>query len=173
MPAMTDGRTQAVTGVTPPQLGEAVIRGAWPSVAAIPAVATLGRKLVLSIGAAPLGWAVMLPFYFKKVLPYIATRYTLTNRRLMIQKGLKPVPVEEIPLSDIDEVRIVKDDNSEFFRCGTLEIVHKGQVKLTIPAVPQPEAFRQAILNACMAWVPGRSAAWVAFPPGKKEEAKA
>jgi hypothetical protein len=173
MPAMIDGRTQPVTGLMPPQLGEALIRGAWPSVAAMPAVATLGRKLILSIAGAPLGWALMLPFYFKKVLPYIATRYTLTNRRVMIQKGLKPVPVQEVPLADIDEVRIVKDDNSVFFRCGTLEIIHKGQVRLSIPGVPQPEAFRQAILNACMAWVPGRAAEWVSFPPGKKDEAKA
>ena len=29
-----------------------------------------------------------------KILPYIARRYTLTNRRIMIQRGLKPVPYD-------------------------------------------------------------------------------
>jgi len=168
MPSMTDVRTQPVTGLTPPQVGEALIRGAWPSVAATPAVARLGRALILSIIGAPLGWLVMAPFYFMKVLPFLATRYTLTNRRVMIQRGLKPVPVQEVPLADIEEVRVVKDDNSAFFRSATLELVSKGQVALTLPGVPEPEAFRQAILNACMAWVPGKAAAWMAFPPGKK-----
>jgi hypothetical protein len=161
-------RMQPVTGLTPPQVGEALIRGAWPSVAAMPAVASLGRSLILSIIGAPLGWALMLPFYFKKVLPFIATRYTLTNRRLMIQRGLKPVPVEEVPLSEIEDVRVNLDENSAFFRSGDLEVVSKGQVRLKLAGVPEPEAFRQAILNACMAWVPGKAAAWMQFVPAKK-----
>ena len=73
--------------------------------------------------------------------------------------------------SDIVE-RIVRsagdrDDNSAFFNCGTLEIVNKGQPNLTLPGVPEPEGFRHAILNACLAWVPGRAAEWMTFAPGK------
>jgi len=166
---MADWRTLPVTGLVPPAIGEAIIRSAFPSVSAMPAAATMGRKLILSIFLAPLGWALMLPVYFLKILPFIATRYTLTNRRLMIQKGLMPVPVQEVPLADIDEVRIKKDDNSEFFRSGDLEIVSKGQVRMVMPGVPEPEGFRHAIVNACMAWVPGRSKEWVAFIPAKKE----
>lgn len=164
---MIDVRSQAVTGLTPPTSGEALIRESWPSVTAMPGIATLGRTLILSIIGAPLGWALMLPFYFKKVLPYIAIRYTLTNRRLMIRRGLLPVPEKEIALGDIDEVRIVRDDNSAFFKAATLEIVHKGEVKLTLPGVPEPDGFRQAILNACLAWVPGRAQSWMSFVPGK------
>jgi hypothetical protein len=172
MPSMTDVRTQPVTGLTPPQIAEAWIRVAWPSVAAYPAVATLGRKLILSIAGAPLGWLVMAPFYFRKVLPIIGTRYTLTNRRLMIQQGLTRVPVAEVALSEIEEVRLVKDENSDFFRSATLEVISKGQVRLTLPGVREPDGFRHAILNACLAWVPGRAAAWMTFVPGKKEEEK-
>lgn len=173
MPSMTDVRTQPVTGLTPPQVGEAWIRVAWPSVAAYPAVAALGRKLILSIFAAPLGWLVMAPFYFRKVLPFVATRYTLTNRRVMIQHGLMPAAVAEVPLADIEEVRVVTDDNSDFFRSATLELVSKGQVKLTLPGVREPEGFRQAILNACLAWVPDRAKQWMTFAPAKKEGTKA
>jgi hypothetical protein len=153
---MGNPREQVVAGVVPPQLGEALIREKFPSVAAIPAVATLGRTLICSIIGAPLGWALMLPFYFMKILPGLARRYTLTNRRLMIRRGLKPVPSAEVKLSEIDDVRMVKDANSAFFRAANLEIVSDGKVILTLPGVPDAEAFRIGVLNACKAWAPGR-----------------
>ena len=87
---MNDVRRQAITGLVPPLFGEALIREAWPSVTAIPAAAGLGRALMRSIVLAPLGWALLLPVYFMKILPFIARRYTLTNRRLMVQRGLRP-----------------------------------------------------------------------------------
>jgi hypothetical protein len=152
MPSMLDGRQQVVTGVVPPQVAEALIRRAWPSVAAFPAVATLGRVLIQSFVGAPLGWALMLPFYFKKVLPFLGTRYALSNRRVMIQRGLSATPAESVNLSVIDGVQIKEDANSEFFRAATLEIISQGKTVLTLPAVPGPQAFRHAILNACKAW---------------------
>ncbi len=156
---MTDRRKQAVTGLVPPQVDEAKIRDVWPSVSAFPAVAALGQKLMRSIVLAPMGWLLLAPFYFRKVLPVfgLARRYTLSNRRLMIQKGLKPVPSQEVALADIDEVRIKEDDNSKFYRAATLEIISKGQVVMTLLGVPNPESFRHAILNACTAWVPGKA----------------
>jgi hypothetical protein len=151
---MIDVRKQAVTGLVPPQQGEAKIREAWPSVTATcPPAATLGRKLMLSRAGAPFGWGLLLPVYFWKILPFLARRYTLTNRRLMLQRGLKPVPRQEVALADIEDVRVVPDANSAFYRAATLEIIAKGgQVALTLPGVPEPESFRQAILNACRAW---------------------
>jgi hypothetical protein len=118
---------------------------------------------------APLSWLLMAPFYFKKILPFLALRYTLTNRRLMIMRGLKPAPTQEIPLADIDEVRIVKDANTPFFGAANLEIVSNGKVALTLRGVPGPEAFKHAILNACMAWVPGKAARWLQFVPAKAD----
>src|SRR5262249_54410346 len=125
---MLDGRQQAITGVVPPQLGEAKIREAWPSVARSPGVASLGRALTRTIILAPLAWMLMALVFCGKLLPFVACRYTLTNRRLMIRRGWKGVPRQEIPLADIDEVRIVIDANSRFFRAATLEIISKGQV---------------------------------------------
>ncbi len=153
---MKDAYVQVVTGIVPPQLGEALIRESFPSVAAFVPVATAGRILICSIIGAPLGWFLMLPVYFLKILPFFARRYTVTNRRVMIRRGLKPLPSAEVSLAQIDEVRIVRDANSHFFRAGTLEMVSSGKVVLTLPAVPEPESFRIAILSACRAWAPGR-----------------
>lgn len=162
---MQDARQQAVTGLTPPQAGEALIREVWPSVAAHAGVASLGRVLTRSIVGAPAAWAVMAFFYFLKIFPFLATRYTLTNRRLMVRRGLRPTPAHEVPLGEIDEVRVRTDANSEFFRAATLEILSHGKPVLTLKGVPGPESFRRSILDACAAWVPGKLRG--AFVPAK------
>src|SRR5436309_506018 len=98
------GLKQPVTGVMPPQVAEANIRTIWPSVTATsPAAAALGRALTRTILLAPLAWLLLAPVYFLKVLPFFARRYTLTNRRLVVQRGLKAKPRQEVLLADIDE----------------------------------------------------------------------
>jgi hypothetical protein len=167
MTIMTVDRKQAVTGVTPPQLGEAIIREVWPSVTdASPALAALCEKMQRTILLAPLAWLLLAPLYFKKVLPFIARRYTLTNRRLMVQRGLRPAPTEQVPLADIDDVRLVPGSANGFYRSGTLEVLARGKVEITLRGVPEPESFRHAVLNACRAWAPRKPAN--VLPPEKE-----
>lgn len=154
---MPDERLQVITGLTPPQVGEARIREVWPSVARAPALAGLGRTLTRTIVLAPLAWMLMALAYFGKLAPFVARRYTLTNQRVMIRCGLSGKPGAQVPLAQIDEVRVETDANSDFFRAANLDIISKGQVVLRLPGVPEAEGFRQAILNACNAWVPGRN----------------
>src|SRR5207248_1604919 len=93
MPALADVRDQAVTGVTPPQTNEAIIREVWQSVTAHTGPASLARACYRSTVLAPLGWLVLAPFFLMKFLALapglsgLATRYRLTNRRLMVCKG--------------------------------------------------------------------------------------
>jgi hypothetical protein len=155
--ATMDIRQQAVTGVTPPATAEAKIREAWPSVARASGIASVGKALTRTIVLAPLAWLIMSLVYFGKLVPFFMTRYTLTNRRLMIRKGWKGTPTQEVPLAQIDEVRLITDANSDFFRAANLEIVSQGKVVLTLPGVPDPESFRHAILNGRNAWVPGQA----------------
>ena len=164
---------QVFTGLVPPQAGEAIIREVWPSVMAAPVpgapmAASLGRILNRSIVGAPLAWLLLIPVYFSKVLPFLAKRYTLTNRRVMIQRGLRPSPTHEIPLADIDDIKIQRNINSDFYRAADLEIIANGKVALTLHGVPDPETFRQAILNACQAWAPGKVK--TPFIPAKEEK---
>jgi len=136
---------------------EGRIRQEWPSVAAFPAVANLGRMLTGTIVLAPLAWLVMASAYFGKLLPFLARRYTITNRRVMIRRGLQGKPGQEIALADIDDVRVQTDANSDFFRAANIEILSKGEVALTLHGVCDAESFRHAILNARNAWVPGKA----------------
>src|SRR4051812_12291711 len=89
---------QAVTGVMAPQMGEARIREEWPTLLGInPAAALLAKTLVRTYILAPVGFLLMLPlFAMLKFGPFLCKRYTLTNRRLMVQRGWKPHPVHEV-----------------------------------------------------------------------------
>lgn len=159
MALMSEVRSQIVTGLVPPLTGEALIRQVFPSVAAWSGIASLGRALMRTFILAPLGWLIMALPYFGKVLPFVGCRYTLTNRRLMIRHGWTQKIVKEIPLVQIDEVRIQEDANSPFFRAATLEIISNGQPALKLPGVPEPEGFRHAIVDARNAWAPRPKAA--------------
>jgi len=77
----------------------------WPSVQRFTGPASLGRVLMSSPWLrplAPLSWLLMAPLYFIKIMPGFATRYTITNRRLMVQRGIKRTPSHEVALGDID-----------------------------------------------------------------------
>lgn len=151
---------QAVAGLMPPQLGEALIRECWPSVIAYAhGLARLALTLMKTIILAPLGWLILGLLFGRKLSPFICRRYTLTNRRLMVQKGLrpKPDPKQQLLLADIDDVRIVPETVDGFYRAGDLEVISKGQPALRLRGVPEPDSFRHAILNAVRAWVPEKA----------------
>ena len=149
---------QAVTGVIPPLLREGMIRSVRPTVLGQSAgLALLAKKLIQTYVLAPVGIFLLGPLFALKFAPFVSKRYTLTNRRLMIQHGLKPSTVKEVLLADIDEVRLDSASVDPFYISGTLEIVSKGQVVLTLPGVPEPEGFRHAIINTVKAWSPGKA----------------
>jgi hypothetical protein len=166
---MLDGRKLAITGVVPPQRAEALIRETWPGVDDVPGVAGLAHTLMRTIVLAPVAWLLLAPCYFKKILPFIAKRYTLTNRRVMIRRGLKPTPSHEVALTDVEDVRIEDGTFNPFYRTATLEVMSKGQVALRLRAVKDPESFRRAVLNAKAAWGKAAAAAAPANGPVEKK----
>ena len=166
MPSMARLNSQIITGVVAPQTQEAMIREVWAAITTSPGPATMARKLMGSFFLAPLGWLVLLPLWAKRFLGFLpglsamTVKYTLTNRRLMIRKGMKGKPTQEISLSEIGDVRVVEDANSEFYRTGTLEVVRKdGALELKLAGVPEPESFRHSIIQARDAWGPLLAAA--------------
>src|SRR5262249_37009734 len=101
---------QAVTGLTPPQLGEAMIREVRPT-----GTSAFSEQLIRTGVLAPLGLLLMAGHFLTRILPFVCKRYTLTNKRLMIQKGLKPSPAQSVDLADIDEVRLDRSTYNRFY----------------------------------------------------------
>lgn len=150
---------QAITGVTPPELAEVTIATAWPSIAATALGRWLGRRfenqtvigpLHLTIGRV---WVLMaiplaLLLYFANLLPFRCRRYRLTNRRVIIQKGLAASDERWTSLDDFDEIQILVQSGQGWYRCGDMAFI-KGKVEsLRLFAVPHPEAFRATCLKA-------------------------
>jgi|HubBroStandDraft_4_1064222.scaffolds.fasta_scaffold169486_2 PH (Pleckstrin Homology) domain-containing protein len=153
--------SQAVTGVTPPQQQEAMIREVWETTAANGPAMTMARKMIRSVILAPIGWLLLAPIWGKRFLgflpgmSFLTVKFTLTNRRLMIRKGMKAHETSEIPLNQIGEVHTRTDGNSDYYSTADLDIQRKdGSVAFTLKGVPEPESFRQAILQARDAWGP-------------------
>lgn len=149
---------QAVTGVVPPSVGEAKIRTAWPTVLAFSKpLGNLGAMLIRTRLLAPLAWLVMAPLFMLRIMPVFAKRYVLTNRRITVRRGLTAKIKQEVALADIDEISLAEGSYHPFFHSADLEIKSKGKVVLTLLAVPEPQGFRHAIMNAITAWVPEKS----------------
>ncbi|WP_229051711.1 PH domain-containing protein [Aeromicrobium sp. Leaf350] len=86
-------------------------------------------------------WFVVIPF-----LRWYLWTYTLTNRRIVEQKGILTRTGRIIPLSRINDVSYEKNLNDRILRSGTL-IVHNAadEEGLKLDDVPQVEKFHRAI----------------------------
>lgn len=134
-------------------------------------IAVLGARLVSSLLLAPIGFLLLGPLFALKFAPFLCKRYTLTNRRLLIQRGWKPAVSQEIALSEIRDVHLDETRIDTYFLSAELRILgDAGKILLTLPSVPEPAGFRLAILDAARAY--GVSASKVIGPFKAAGEAK-
>ena len=160
--------TQAIAGVVPSETREAVIMTVWPSMARF----SLGRSIgslcgiqsgffkSLSFGRmlALFTIPVALPLYFIALAPGIARRYTLTNRRLIVQHGLSGVDERWVDLEQFDSIDVEILPGQEWFHAGEL-IFRKGKTEtFRISGVVRPETFRHTCLKAQQAHVSVKAA---------------
>lgn len=154
---------QAIAGVAPPELGEVTIMTVWPTMASTGLGRLIGRLCGVKSGVgrfftlgklfALMSIPVALPLYFYGVLPGICRRYTLTNRRLIIQKGLTAVDQRWVELDNFDRIEVQVLPGQEWFPAGEL-IFYKGAVEtFRLSGVSRPETFKQTCLKAQRSFV--------------------
>lgn len=118
--------------------------------------ASMGESNSLNQLAAKLPWILGGPIYFvlyvlKAVNVFSAVRYTLTNRRLRVDRGMRKNTVQSIPIEEIEDVRLVNE--AKFTRTGDLEVISRGKVVLTMAGIQDPAPARLTILDAVRARV--------------------
>jgi hypothetical protein len=132
----------------------------WPTIGAT----RLGR-LVGQLSGVRLGWGfftvgklfalAMIPLalavYIWKALPFIMRRYRLTDRRVVVQKGLTAKDERSIDLDGFDAIEIAVLPGQAWLRAGDLVFLRDGKEVFRLPGVSRPEAFRQVCLKAQMA----------------------
>lgn len=154
---------QAIAGVAPFDLEEVTSMVVWPSISTYGLGRWIGRMCRVQAGFGKfftLGklFALMLiPLAVKlfvfSLLPGVIRRYRLTNRRIIIQRGLLPVDEASVRLDEFDSIEVQVRPGQEFFPAGDL-VFRRGPVEVFfLSAVPRPETFRRACLKAHQAYV--------------------
>ena len=155
---------QAIAGVSPSQVSEANIMTIWPSICAYPSGQFLGRLYDIKfpnlnrifrvgnlIALASIPHALFL--YFYKLLPKVGMRYSLTNRRVVVEAGIEGSEKASVALDNFDEINIEVQPGQEWFKAGDLIFVSGQREVFRLAGVPRPEAFRSQCLKAHMAYV--------------------
>ena len=155
---------QAIAGVSPSQVSEAPVMTIWPSICAYPSGRFLGAlyairfpniSRVFRVGniIALLSIPHALLLYFWKVLPVVGMRYTLTNRRVVVQRGINGVDERSVNLDKFDNIRIVVQPGQAWFQAGDLIFRSGNREVFRLQGVSRPESFRQACLKSHLAYV--------------------
>jgi uncharacterized membrane protein YdbT with pleckstrin-like domain len=99
--------------------------------------------VVIAIAAVLITWGSVLPW-----IRWFTWTYTLTNKRIVEQKGILTRTGRVIPISRINDVAFEKNLNDRILGCGTL-IVHDAseQAGLQLKDIPHIEAFHRTVSN--------------------------
>lgn len=130
----------------------------WPSVAMYGPGRALGRLYairwpdvyIFQLGhlIALLSIPFVLPLYFLKVLPFIGTRYMVTNRRVVVLRGIVGKEEKSVDLDRFDNVEVVAQPGQEWYDAADL-VFKLGNVEtFRLEGVSRPEAFRHVCLKA-------------------------
>lgn len=97
--------------------------------------------IVLGLGIVLIGWGVIVPF-----LRWYLWTYTLTNKRIVEQRGILTRSGRVIPLSRINDVAFEKNLNDRILGCGTL-VIHDAseQAGLELRDIPHIEDLHRTV----------------------------
>ena len=153
---------QAIAGVAPAEVHEATIMTVWPSNASFGLGRALGRGYAITwpdlyifrlgnlIALASIPLALVL--YFLRILPGIGTRYRLTNRRIVVERGLAGKEDKAVDLDRFDTIDIDVQPGQAWYDAGDLVFKRGNMETFRLEGVSRPAAFRQTCLKAHMAY---------------------
>ena len=153
---------QIISGVVPPSVAEATVMTVWPSVAATTLGRSLGRLYRIRDGFGPLSIGRLallatiplgLMLYLSMRIPWAIRRYRLTNRRVMIERGINPKVEQYVDLDRFDAIDLIVSPGQEWYAAGDL-VFRRGPIEtLRLSGVSRPESFRQTCLKTRQAYV--------------------
>ena len=157
MSAAAPAVKQAIAGVAPEELNEATVMTVRPSVSMYRLGRFLGRLFAIKAGGyiftvgnfiALASIPIALVLYFLRLLPWIGIRYQLTNRRVVVQRGLLATDDRWVDLDRFDRIDVVVQPGQAWYHAGDL-VFYLGETEtFRLPAVSRPMAFRSTVLGA-------------------------
>jgi len=137
--------------------GERLSKVVWPTIGATQCGCFVGRLCAVrqglgtfftlgklfAIGTIP----VSLGVFAWQLMPGVIRRYCLTNRRILVQKGLSRVEERSIALDEFDRIEIQVLPGQEWLRTGEMLFLRDGREVFRLSGVPRPETFREVCLK--------------------------
>lgn len=156
VPAMLTMK-QPIAGVAPAEVREVTIMTVFPTLGATAPGRLIGRLCSIQVGYSifTLGniFAVLLipvaiGLFAAMLLPFAIERYKLTNRRVIVQRGLQAVDERWVDFDRFDTIEVEVLPGQEWYPAGDL-IFRKGAVEtFRLAGVSRPETFRHTCLSA-------------------------
>ena len=151
-----------IAGVMPAQTKEATVMTVWPSNAKFGLGRMLGKAFAITwpdiyifrLGnlIALLSIPLALLLFFMRIGPFIAARYRLTNRRIVVERGLSGIEDKAVDLDRFDTIDIAVLPGQAWYDAGDL-VFRLGNVEtFRLEGVSRPAAFRETCLKAHMAF---------------------
>jgi hypothetical protein len=149
---------QPVAGIMPSDLAEVTCKVVWPTIGATRAGRLVGRLADMRIGLGefftlgkllalatiPISVAV----FCWQLMPYVCRRYALTNRRIIIRKGLMPMDEQWIDLDEFEAIDLEVLPGQQWLHAGNLIFRRGGREVLRLSGVSRPEVFRHVCQTA-------------------------
>ncbi len=152
---------QAIAGVAPSQSHEVSVMIIRPSISVFLLGRLMGRLFdiktgmyiftvgnILALSLSPV--AALL--YFMRLAPVIGFRYKLTNRRVVVQRGLSGVEEKSVALDAFDSIDVVVRPGQQWYHAGDLVFQAGGVEKFRLNGVSRPHAFRTTCLHSHRAY---------------------
>ena len=148
---------QAIAGVAPSELEEVTVMTVRPSICVYALGRCLGQAFSIQAGIyiftvgnflALASIPIALPLYFLRLLPWFGIRYTLTNRRVIVQRGLMGEDHRSVDLDRFDAIDVVVRPGQHWYHAGDL-VFRLGETEtFRLDAVSRPETFRHTCLHS-------------------------
>jgi hypothetical protein len=132
----------------------------WPTIGATRSGRLVGRLCGIGLGygfftlgklMALATIPISLPLFCWQLMPWVCRRYALTNRRIIIQKGLSAVDGQSVELDAFDTIRVQVLPGQQWLNAGEVVFEHGGKEVLRFSGISRPEVFRQVCLKATAA----------------------
>jgi hypothetical protein len=155
--ALMPAAKQPIAGVTPPDRQEVTVMTVFPTLGALGLGRWIGRLCVIRAGYGffTLGKLfclllipLALPLFAFTLLPFVIRRYRLTNRRVVVQKGLRCIDERWVDFDRFDAIDVEVLPGQEWYWAGDL-IFRRGAIEtFRLAGVSRPETFRPTCLAA-------------------------
>lgn len=152
---------QAIPGISSSATSEVTAMIVWPSNAAHGIGRFLGKLYAIDAGFSVLtvgnlfvvlSIPIAIVIYISHALPGIGTRYRLTNRRVIVERGITGAAERWIELDRFDRIEVLVRPGQQWYAAGDLIFYLGERETFRLKGVSRPESFKAACIKGMMTY---------------------